>query len=347
MGALNTAVAAVVDEVTAMVEPLLKSKRKRPAVSYVERGGEYELYRNGRRGPSRIGGGSIADLGKVKVPREARSRPVEVRLDGSRVLGKVLQLPAASRNYLDAIVTNQVERMTPWAADRVVFDYAPLEAEAGGEQIPVRLVATSRDVLAGTLANLARGGMKPALVGTSEDPLDQPSAVDLLQAGRLERRKALRRRVGVALAAVLVVGVAASALSGWRLYQANRQLAAVNTELDAVRAEIERARASSESAEGYQRLVALRRESVPMVLLLDKISEVVPTSTYLTELNVDGDEVRITGHTSEAPALIEILEASDMLSDVRFAAPTIRGEGGTQDQFQILASLAAAEPATE
>jgi hypothetical protein len=32
---------------------------------------------------------------------------------------------------------------------------------------------------------------------------------------------------------------------------------------------------------------------------------------------------------------------------VRFAAPTIRGEGGTQDQFQIVAQIAAPGEATQ
>jgi Tfp pilus assembly protein PilN len=238
--------------------------------------------------------------------------------------------------------------MTPWAADRVVFDYAALPQDpAAGDQIPVRLVATSRDVLEGTLANLARGRMRPAVVGTSEDPLDQPSAVDLLQAGRMQRRAALRRTVAASLLALLGIGVAASAFAGWQLHQVNRELASVDAELAAVRAEIEAARASSESAEGYQRLIAQRRDAIPMVLLLDQISQIVPTSTYLTELTVDGQEVRIAGHTSEAPALIEILEASDILADVRFGAPTIRGEGGELDQFQIVASLAASGAVTE
>jgi Tfp pilus assembly protein PilN len=189
--------------------------------------------------------------------------------------------------------------------------------------------------------------MKPAIVGTSEDPIDRPSSVDLLQAGRMQRRAALRRTVAASLLALLVIGVAASAFAGWRLYQVNRELAAVDAELAAVRAEIEAARASSESAEGYQRLIAQRRDAIPMVVLLDQISQIVPTSTYLTEMTVDGQEIRIAGHTSEAPALIEILEASELLADVRFGAPTIRGEGGELDQFQIVASLAASGAVTE
>lgn len=340
MSATSAAGATIVDEVTAMIEPLRRERRKRPPVTLVERGDGYEIFRNGRRGSVPLASGDLAELGRTKLPREVRSRPVELRLDGSRVLSKTLQLPAASRNYLDAVISNQLERTTPWAADRVVFDYVPLEDEsAGKDQIAVRLVATSRDVFEASLARLSDAGIKAGIVGTSEDPVDQPSVVDLLQSGRAERRAALRRKVRFALFALVAVGVAASAYAGWRYYEATSTAARVQAEMDAARDAVEAARANTESAEGYQALLALRHSATPMVVLLDRISETLPTSTYLTELTVEDQEVRIAGFSSEAPALIGILEEADILSDVRFGAPTIRGDGGTLDQFQIVARL--------
>ena len=348
MSALSVSASAVVDELAAMVEPFNRGRRKRPPLTLVERGDAYEIHRNGRRGPALVASGPLGELGRARLPRDVLSRPVEVRLDGSRVLSKTLHLPAASRNYLEAVVGNQLERMTPWSADRVVFDFVPLDGEAAGkDQITVRLVATSREVFDASMARLAEAGIKPAVVGTSDDPLDQPSPVDLLQSGRAERRATLRRRVGRVLLAVIAVGIAGSAFSGWRYYQANEAAAAVQAELDAARNAVEAARASSETGEGYQRLLALRRDALPIVVLLDRISEVIPPSTYLTEMVVEGRELRIAGFSNEAPALIEILEAADILTDVRFAAPTIRGEGGTQDQFQIVAEIAAPGEATQ
>jgi Tfp pilus assembly protein PilN len=342
MSALSASATAVVDELVAMVEPLHRGRRKRPSVTLVERGEAYEIYRNGRRGPTLLASGDLGELGRTRLPREALSRPVEVRLDGSRVLSKTLHLPAASRNYLDAVVGNQLERMTPWSADRVVFDFIPLDGEpVGKDQIAVRLVATSREVFDASMARLSEAGIKPAVVGTSDDPLDQPSVVDLLRSGRTERRATLRRRVSLVLLALIIVGIAASAYAGWRYHEANAAAAALQAEMDAARNAVEAARASSEIGEGYQRLLALRSDALPMVVLLDRISETIPTSTYLSELIVEEREMRIAGFSSEAPALIGILEAADILTDVRFAAPTIRGEGGTQDQFQIVGRIAA------
>jgi general secretion pathway protein L len=309
----------------------------------VERDGRYECYRNRRR-PVLLASGDFATLERGTVPREMLSTPIEIRLDAARVLSKVLQLPEASRNYLDAIVTHQLERMTPWTADRVVFDYTLADDEAvGKDQIAVRLVAIARDAFDNIVGRLKNAGLKPSLVGTTEDALDRPSPINLLGVSRAARRAALRRAVAAGLAAVVIVGVAGSAFAGWRLYMANAEAAAVHEAILATRRAVEAALSNSEAAEGYRRLLAMKEGNVPMVVLLDRLSEVIPSSTYLTEYTVEGEELRLAGFSSEAPALIGMLEETDLLTDVRFGAPTTREEGETQDRFEIVARIVAPE----
>ncbi len=340
MTSISALIAGFVDDVTTMVEPMRRGRKRRPPVTLVERGGGYECYRNDRRGPTLIASGDLSEFGRKKLPRDMRSQPVEVRLDGSRVLSKTLQLPAASRDYLDAIVTNQLERTTPWAADRVVFDYAVGEGEAASkDHIAVRLVATSRDVFDATMGRLAAAGIKPALIGTSEDPLDHASAVNLLHTTRAERRKTLRRRVRLGLAAILVFGIGASGLAGWRYFTVNAEAAAMDADVIATRHAIESAIARTQSSEGYGKLLAQKSAAVPMVVLLDQVSKTIPASTYLTQLEVQGQELRLIGFSSEAPALIGLLEQTDLLSGVHFAAATTRNEGSPLDRFEIVADI--------
>jgi Tfp pilus assembly protein PilN len=81
-----------------------------------------------------------------------------------------------------------------------------------------------------------------------------------------------------------------------------------------------------------------------MIVLVEELSKIIPASTYLTELAVQDQDVRISGLSSDAPALIGILEGADLLTDVRFAAPTIRDEEAAQDRFEIVARLASPAP---
>jgi general secretion pathway protein L len=340
MISLSNALAGLVNEATALVEPLQSRRRRRAPVLFVERDGQYEFYRNGRRGPTFVSGGDLNSFAQGRPPKEALTQPVEVRLDGRRMLNKVLQLPAASRNYLDAVVTHQLERTTPWKADRVVFDYVLAEGvEAGKDQIAVRLVATSREMFDAAMDRLRQAGIKPALVGTTDDPLDQPSPINLLQSSRSARRDALRRKVGMALLAIVVIGAGLSGWSGWRLYRLNAEATALNAGINEARGVIEAARARSEESETTARLMARKREATPIVVLLDQLSAMIPSNTYLTELALQGEELRIAGLSSDAPGLIGILEQADTLADVHFAAPTISGENGAQDRFEIVARM--------
>jgi general secretion pathway protein L len=264
------------------------------------------------------------------------AQPIEVRLDGSRVLSKILRLPAASRGYLDPIVRHQLDRATPWAADRVVYDYVIADDEPATDgQIAIRLVATARDVLDGVMRRLSTAGIEPDIVGTTEDPIDRPSAVNLLQAERSGPRALLRRKVQTALVATLLIGVSLSILTGWRLYAVNATAAEMQAEMDNVRAGIESARAGMSLSDSRQRMLAQKQDETPLVVLIDKLSQTIPTNTYLTELSVEEGEVHLVGLTSDAPALLEILDSSDALSDVGFAAPTMRDEGASQDRFEI------------
>lgn len=336
MPSLSGAARSLVDEVTAFLEPTRTAALRRRRLIVVERGDEFECYRAAGSNVTLLTKGRLDELEMSRLPRQLMAQPVEVRLDGSRVLSKILRLPAASKGYLDPIVRHQLDRATPWAADRVVFDYvvADDEPETDG-QIAVRLVATARDVLDSVTTRLTAAGFRLDLVGTSEDPIDRPSRVNLLRAEGAGPRAQLRRKVQAALLAALLVGASLSVLTGWQLYAVTATAADIDAETQSIRAAIETARAGLGASDSRQKLLAQKEHETPVVVLFDKLSKAIPANTYLTELSVEDGEVHLVGLTSDAPALLEILDASDMLTDVRFAAPTTRDEGVTQDRFEI------------
>jgi general secretion pathway protein L len=336
MASIAGAARTVVDEVTAFLEPKGTGRRRRKRLLLVERGDEFECYRVDSRGAALLTKGRLDELDTSKLSRQLQSQPFEVRLDGSRVLSKILKLPAASSGYLDPIVRHQLDRVTPWAADRVVYDFVIADDEPAPEgQIAVRLVATARDVLDGVMKRLKAAGIEADIVGTTEDPLDRPSTVNLLQAERSGPRALLRRKVQTGLIAILLIGVSLSILTGWRLYAVNATASDIEAEMDSVRGEIDSARAGMSLSDSRQKLLAQKQDEMPVVVLIDKLSQTIPANTYLTELTVENGAVHLVGLTNDAPALLEVLDSSDTLSDVRFAAPTTRDEGASQDRFEI------------
>jgi len=91
----------------------------------------FECLSGGCKGAALLTKGRLDELDTSRLPRQLQSQPFEVRLDGSRVLSKILKLPAASSGYLDPIVRHQLDRVTPWAADRVVYGLCHRGGRAG------------------------------------------------------------------------------------------------------------------------------------------------------------------------------------------------------------------------
>ncbi len=330
-----------IDELARIAEPLLVRRRATRRHVLVDRGGTYEAYLVDRKGATLLASGTLE-----AVSDRLKRQPVDFRLATGGVMSKVLTLPATSREYLDTILRNQLERLTPWAADRVAFGYAV--AKGGGAapagQINVRLVATARENLGAAIARLAGAGIKPVSIGIASDPIERETEVELLGAGRNERGEVIRRRISLAVMVLVGLSLAAAGYSSWRLYESRKQLATLEAAMADRRAVLERVVARTAAIEDGQELAALKRDAIPMAVLLDELSAVIPDDTYLTELVVENGEVRLQGLAPDATSLIALLEGTDMLEGVDFAAATTRDPNTARDEFRIVGRLVTPAP---
>lgn len=331
-----------IEELARIVEPLAMRSGGRAAFVLVQDGERYTCLRAGRKGMTELGLVEASSLKDSDLPKKLKGQQVELRLDPDLLLDKHLNLPAAGQQYIEAILRHQIERLTPWAADHVAFDYVVGGGGMGGDaegKVPIRLVATSRDTVVDALGPLEEVGIKPRTVGTAADPVDQPSAIDLQDSGKAERESSLRRAVAMTLAAAAVVLLLAGGVQTWRVFEAEREGAEIQQAIDARRALIAEAVARTTASDEYRALAARKASSLPMVVLLEELSATIPENTYLTELNVIGNTVRINGSSRAATELISLLEQAGALADAQFAAPTTRSENGRSDSFQIVVQI--------
>jgi len=87
-------------------------------------------------------------------------------------------------------------------------------------------------------------------------------------------------------------------------------------------------------------LLAKRKQSSPSsVMVLEAISRVLPDTTYVTELHVEGNKMQVVGLTQDAPSLIKLIEQSPQFTRATFFAPTTRSQNDPGERFHIEAHI--------
>jgi general secretion pathway protein L len=146
-------------------------------------------------------------------------------------------------------------------------------------------------------------------------------------------RRALIVTLGVAcLAASAATAVSAVIRADLTAQQAEltRQIAIARTTAGAAHV------AAAGSLAAAQRTLEKRKRELPStVVILEALSQMLPDHTYVTELRLEGDKVRLIGVTRDAPSLIGLIERSDQFGAATFFAPTTQSQSNQGEVFHI------------
>jgi general secretion pathway protein L len=248
-----------------------------------------------------------------------------------------LDFPSRACDFLDGMIRAQIDRLTPWNANDAVFGWSP-PVPAGNDRIEVTLAATSK--------------LKVAPLLQLVEALDAASVAvyAATTAGRIMLlEKPLRSLIGPAVnlprllrAALLSAGIAAAASLLIGAYLGD----SMQSELGDVQRRISQRRAALRlegggTATGME-LLAKRKQTTPSnVMVLEALSRVLPDSTYVTELRIEGDKVQVVGMTQDAPSLVRLMEQSPQFTRATFFAPTTRAANEPGERFHIEAHITA------
>jgi general secretion pathway protein L len=266
-----------------------------------------------------------------------RGSRVEVELQPAHVMTHQLDFPNKASSFLDGMIRAQIDRLTPWTVNDAVFGWSP-PAAAGGDRIDVTLAATSKLKVA-PLLQLVEALDAAFVIVSATAPtgrillLEKPLRSVIGPAVNMPRLlRVILLSAGIAAAASILIGV----------YLGD----SLQSELGDVQRRISQRRAAlrleaNGTASGLG-LLAKRKQSTPSsVMVLEALSRVLPESTYVTELRIEGDKVQVVGMTQDAPSLIRLLEQSPQFTRATFFAPTTRAANETGERFHIEAHITA------
>jgi general secretion pathway protein L len=265
---------------------------------------------------------------------------LELVLKPDRFLFRPLELPRRAAEFLDAIVRSQIDRLTPWSADDAAFGWSnPTDADA--DRILIMVAATSRALVRPYIEALAGSGAR--WVTAYAMPPSGVTPIKVLEQkirGRIDadrvRHALVTALAGVAAiaAVVIVTSTIAIVTLGARQDDLARRITERRTALRAVR------EASANLANSPLRSLERRKRESPLsVLVLEELSRILPDHTYVTELQIEGDVLRLVGITADAPQLIRLIEQSSHFAHATFFAPTTRGPSDSGEHYHIEARI--------
>jgi general secretion pathway protein L len=272
--------------------------------------------------PGAVGGGS----------KELRHRTV-LMLPAESVLTRRVSLPVLVRDNLAQAIRSELDRLSPFTPDQVVYDFAPRPVAKGDARLQVDLALCRRDRADGWLQRLREAG----------SPVDQVtwegawSRANLLpEPERPRRRQPLLDPVKLLLGLAAVLAVAALVTPPWQkarvlesLEGEVRKARAQAVQVDEARQELERAR------RGSTEVLRRKWEQPRMLELLRELTERIPEDTWVQSLEYQDGEVQVRGESGQATALIGLLEEAPGIDGVSFRSPVTQVARTGKERFNL------------
>jgi general secretion pathway protein L len=282
------------------------------------------------------------------VSRAAHNSFVVLELPADKIVMRRITVPAQARKFLSGVIRNQIERLSPWPANGVVYGFATEAAAGDAAVVDVRILMAARTDVDAARQDLAALGLPVDRIvarGSDTEAADEIAGSVALWS-RLadtspDRLGSAVRAIGIGIAASVTVSLL---LSSWALVST----ASIRDEGEDVTArsrvlqrQVQTGRTASSMASipPAERVWLLKETSISSVVLIEALSRALPESAYVNEIRLDKESLRIMGLADDAPALLAPLERSEHMTDVHFFAPTARGPDGKLFRFSIEAHV--------
>jgi len=263
--------------------------------------------------------------GLQSVPRD---RPALLRLPAGQVLRRTLTLPRNARGNLSEILRFEVERLSPLDPANIRWDWV-LTDRGSSDALEVEIWVIKNDVFERALSISRTLGLIPGALTVIDDT-----------SGTHIRRlfASMDHRLGrIATPALAVL----AAVLGLLLIHTER--AQGQAGIDQLQARVARAKTAAQGVDRLREQVrqsadrtgfmAQRKQEPWTLAVIAEVTRLLPDNAWLTQLQINGREVRIQGIAPRASALIEVFGQS--FANARFRAPVTREPRGELERFDL------------
>ena len=273
------------------------------------------------------------------VRRMGRPRPVVLRTPMGDLLERRIALPLAAERSVGEVLLHDMDRLTPFRADELYWDWTIAGRDWPNRRLHVRLTLLPRTAIAALTARLGDAGVAPSIIETTAS--DGSARHLVVQHRSLGEDRATRRAVQAIAVACVILAMTLAALPFVRqslaMTDVERQITALRPQVD--EAEALRRRIAGRGSE-TDAVAAERARVGNAIAALAALTDILPDRTFLSQLSLTQRQIAMTGVSNEAARLIAALSNEPSIRNPSFAAPVIRSAVGGGDVFSIRAELA-------
>jgi general secretion pathway protein L len=242
-------------------------------------------------------------------------------------------VPVKSKPFLDAYVRRQIERVTPWRAEDCFYSIKTSLASARDERLDVSVLVLLQRLVSPVITALTTAQPRHLSIRPMQAPAGEKN-IDI-HAVEAKRLAGYKRRAGIAVALLAVSLTSAIFASSWYQAWQTANIAELDDVIAARQNQISTINARMTVSNAASDQVPLAA-SPAVSRTLDRLSQILPDFAYLTNLELDGQQVKISGISDEnVAALIPLIERTAYFLDVHFYAPTTRLENDTGQRFYL------------
>lgn len=280
-------------------------------------------------------------FGRRLARGQRRDAEVVLRLPPEDVLARRLDLPLVADSDLRQALYFEIDRQTPFRPEETYFDYTVISRHNEDRRLSVDLTIVPRKIVANAEAGLAEWGIAADTVEVEGSPGTSPVHIALHDASGERRGLGVGGLVNLLLLLLIVGGLAAAIYIplearqrvSERLADDLRQAKARAESALSLRKELD---ALIETNRGLQKR---KLEAPSSVLILDEVTRRLPDDVWLTNMQLEGGEVRLTGYAPTAATLIGLLDASDRFQTPRFRSPVTQDARLDKERFTLTFEL--------
>lgn len=267
----------------------------------------------------------------------------EIYLSSEQLLVSDQFLPLATEANLGSVLNFEIDRLTPFHRDQVVFGYLPCGRFPEREKIKVELFSLPRKTLDLLLSRTEKLGLSPDAVYPVKP--QKTAVAPTLNMLPISLRPAVEplwnnRAKQLGMASLILV----LALVLFPLYQLNRQIDSLGQQVADIRGPatvVGNKQSLLASRLAAQDTLVHRKNHMPSQLaIVQEVTQIMPDNTWVSRLRVDSNGVNLQGESRKASDLIELLEKSERFQNVQFVSPITVNPSTNMERYEIKMELA-------